>query len=414
MKKVLSIALVLSTLMFFGSCEQTLNPGFDPNDYEPIVSPESVHTLKTLASGEYVILSENSLKDLVFEWEVTPPAGNSVFRYEVLFDTEDGNFSKPVAVYKSDNFALDPHLSLSHTEVNMIGILAGFKANSKGIIRWKVRTYCGLDMVLSSLEGRFQVMMMDGIDNIPRMDDPVYITGEATEDGGDFSRAQKMQTLSNGKYEAYLRLRQGKTYTFSAKIEGETYIYYYSDKLRQRLDTEHNETTHTLSDGIYRVTVDFQSREMTVVKVTELYLYCIAGSYAEEFTYIGQGAWALKNYTAHKRKESWAGGGETRYHFRMEVEDETGASWRENWGQKGKDVSDPVLEGAEWADKSYFDLYSMSGSWDYSFRYSGDLLQWGAENNGIWKATVKTDVTIYLNAEFDQYTHRWVASENQK
>lgn len=414
MKKVLSIALVLSTLMFFGSCSQTLNPGFNPDDYEPIVSPESVHTLKSLASGEFIILSESTFEDLVFEWDATPAAGNTVFRYEVLFDTEDGDFSKPIATYKSDNFALDTKLTLSHVEVNILGVMAGYKANSKGLIRWKVRTYCGLDEALSSLEGRFLVMMMDGIDDIPNPSDAVYITGEATEDGGDFSFAQKMQMLSEGKYEAYLKLRQNKTYTFSAEIDGEIHTYYYSDKLRQRLASEDYETLHEQTDGIYRVTVDFQSREVKVAEVTRLFLFCIAGSYEEDFHYAGQGTWELKNYTAHKRKESWAGGGETRYHLRMDLKDATTTSWRENWGHSGRDVSEPQMnDEGEFADYSYFNMYSMSGSWDYSFRYSSDLLKWGTENNGKWLATIKADVTIYLNAEFAQYTHRWQASENQ-
>lgn len=407
--------MILSLVIAFWSCDQELNPGFDQSDYEPIVSPESVHTLKTLASGEHLILSETSIEDLVFEWEATPPAGNTVFRYEVLFDTEDGDFSQPIAKYQSDNFSLDTKLSLADAEVNWIGKQAGYKCNSVGLIRWKVLTYCGLDDALSSLEGRFTVLMLDGIDNVPRSEDHVYITGEATEDGGDFTIAQEMVELAEGKYEAYLKLQQGKNYVFSSTIGDESYVYYYSqDKLRQRLETESNENTHELPDGIYRVTIDFNSREMKIVEVTKVYLYCIAGSYSEEFNYVSKGIWGLKNYTAHKRKESWAGDGETRYHFRMEIKNVAGTTTIDNFGHSGKDVASPKQnDNGSFSDESYFDLYTMAGSWDYSFRYSDDLLKWGKLANNKWEATVKTDVRLYFNNQFGKYTHRWTVSENQ-
>lgn len=407
--------MIISLVISFWSCDQELNPGFDQSEYEPIVSPESVHTLKTLASGEHLILSEISVEDRVFEWEATPSAGNTVFRYEVLFDTEDGDFSKPIIKHQSDSFALDTKLTLTDAEINWIGKQAGYNCNSVGVIRWKVLTYCGLDDALSSLEGRFSVLMLDGIDNIPSSADHVYITGAATEDKGDFTYAQEMIELAEGKYEAYLKLEQGENYIFTSVIEDESYVYYYSqDQLRQRLATESNENIHELPSGIYRVTIDFNSREMKIVEVTKVYLYCIAGSYSEEFAYASKGVWEVKDYIAHKRKESWAGDGETRHHFRMELKDAAGTTTRENWGHSGKDVASPGIDDeGNFTDESYFDLYTMEGSWDYSFRYSGELLKWGDLANDKWEATVKTDVRLYFNNEFGKYTHRWTVSENQ-
>ena len=52
--------------------------------------------------------------------------------------------------------------------------------------------------------------------------------------------------------------------------------------------------------------------------------------------------------------------------------------------------------------------------WDYSFRFCDELLQWGEKQGNVYYATVKTDVTLYFNAEFGTYTHRWVASETNE
>lgn len=69
------------------ACDNKLNPGFDPDDYEPIVPPEPVRTMDAMASGERVVLSGASLTDIVLKWTPTEKHGNTVYRYEVLIDT---------------------------------------------------------------------------------------------------------------------------------------------------------------------------------------------------------------------------------------------------------------------------------------------------------------------------------------
>ena len=82
------------------------------------------------------------------------------------------------------------------------------------------------------------------------------------------------------------------------------------------------------------------------------------------------------------------------------------------WGNRGRDEGSPNLG----TDGSYYNLYQLAlgtDSWDYSFRYNDELLKWGEEQNGVWYATVKTDVTLYFNTEYGAYTHRWTASETE-
>ena len=63
-KKLIKFAL-LFFLIGLTACDNKLNPGFDPDDYEPIVPPEPVRTMDAMASGERVVLSGASLTDIV-------------------------------------------------------------------------------------------------------------------------------------------------------------------------------------------------------------------------------------------------------------------------------------------------------------------------------------------------------------
>ena len=134
----LTAAMLSISLLAAVSCENVVNPGFDQNDYEPIVPPDPVRTLDSMASGERVVLSEGSLTDVVLSWTPTEPHGNTVYRYEVLIDTEDGDFSAPVETTFSDNNGIETTLTLTHYQLNTIGKLAGFRSNTEGTLRWKV------------------------------------------------------------------------------------------------------------------------------------------------------------------------------------------------------------------------------------------------------------------------------------
>ena len=143
-------------------------------------------------------------------------------------------------------------------------------------------------------------------------------------------------------------------------------------------------------------------------EIGAVYLYNHSGGYRQDFNYLGYGKWGVKNYTARKQTESWAGSGETRHSFKMEI---NGTTYR--WGHKEKDKGQPNLT----TDNSYYNLYQLAlgtDPWDYSFRFCDELLQWGEKQGNVYYATVKTDVTLYFNAEFGTYTHRWVDSETNE
>ena len=235
-KKLIKFAL-LFFLIGLTACDNKLNPGFDPDDYEPIVPPEPVRTMDAMASGERVVLSGASLTDIVLKWTPTEKHGNTVYRYEVLIDTIGGDFTKPVETIFSDNNGLESQLTLTHYQANTIGKLAKFRCNTNGTLRWKVRAYCGLDQALSSLEGYFVIFMMDGIDDMPSENEPVYITGVGTEDDGDEAEAQQMLRQNEGIYQTFTQLKADQPFIFMSTVEGRK-CYYYVDDNGNRVETQ--------------------------------------------------------------------------------------------------------------------------------------------------------------------------------
>ena len=304
---------------------------------------------------------------------------------------------------------MESQLTLTHYQANTIGKLAKFRCNTNGTLRWKVRAYCGLDQALSSLEGYFVIFMMDGIDDMPAENDPVYITGVGTEDDGDEAEAQQMLRQNEGIYQTFTQLKANQPFVFMSTVEGRKCYYYVDDNgvLRERNDGEEYTVTVPQS-GIYRITINMGEQTISYDEIGAVYLYNQSGGYRQNFDYLGYGKWGVKNYTARKQKEDWAGSGETRHSFKMEI---NGTTYR--WGHKERDKGQPNLD----TDKSYYNLYQLAlgtDAWDYSFRFCDELLQWGAIQGNVYYATVKTDVTLYFNAELGTYTHRWVASETNE
>ena len=141
-KKLIKFAL-LFFLIGVTACDNELNPGFDPDDYEAIVPPEPVRTMDAMASGERVVLSGASLTDIILKWTPTEKHGNTVYRYEVLIDTIGGDFTKPVETIFSDNNGLESQLANLPSSVAIrtgrcVGkyvLIAGLTRHS---VRWKV------------------------------------------------------------------------------------------------------------------------------------------------------------------------------------------------------------------------------------------------------------------------------------
>lgn len=402
-KKVSSVIMLLLLLATFTACERVVNPGFDPDDYEPILPPEPVYTLSTYANGVHVTLLDDGLSNIVLKWIPSEKLGNMVVRYEVLFDRDGGDFTNPIYVSKSDNSGLADSLTISHNQVNNIARLAGIKSNTNGNLNWRIRVYCGLDDVTSSIIGSFSLTRLDGFDLIP---ETLYITGAGTEGGSDLTQALQFRDRSTADFEIFTKLTAGQEFSFVSSTKSDSLVNYYYNGTKL---VENTGTMTVSQTGIYRLKVNFNDASYTIDEVTDVYYHYEPSNVRETLNYIGKGLWKTDSFYAKMQSVDWASSGEKRYQMRMKLNLGTGSGEVQIiWGHKDSDQQS--IPNAS-TDASYFNLYESpsTDSWAYSFRLPAQLNLPNLSTVGSWAtSTVPTVIEAHFNNDFDSYRHVWI------
>ena len=130
------------------------------DEFEPVYPVPAVTTLLTPTNGEAITSGGDAV---LFSWEEPelPEGSQMVLKYEVLFGPEGFDFTqaddKSNSVRTSDSDGRDPSLSLYGSFLELIAAEAGIEPGETGVIQWKVRSYCGLDMTLSTATGSITV-----------------------------------------------------------------------------------------------------------------------------------------------------------------------------------------------------------------------------------------------------------------
>src|SRR4051812_30738598 len=107
MKNIYSKLILLVCAVFLVSCD---------NDELSHTDVSAVNALYSPANNKFYDLGAQS--SAVFEWEAAKAEDNGVVLYDVVFDRENGDFSKPIYVIPSDGKGFQRTLNLSFTELN--------------------------------------------------------------------------------------------------------------------------------------------------------------------------------------------------------------------------------------------------------------------------------------------------------
>ena len=305
-------------------------------------------------------------RNIVFEWEQS--MGGNV-RYQVVFDSVDGDFSKPLYVVLSDNNGFKPTATVLPVSMSALARLAGCLPGGSVTVKWTVLTWMGTESKLGCLDGKTRnIVLLLPEDDIDMVDgEPLQISG-SPEDGQYFS-------FIDSYYEIFTRLDTESAFAFDAAN-----VTLGLDETGTAIKTLADEETSPYrapEEGVYRITLDIKTRSASVAKVTEVRF---KQNYhrTSVMTYAGQGSWKLEAYTLHWDSENW--GLETRYHFDMEV-----GGTRMDWGcvinndrpsrldEKGTDYFwIKAYEPDDWQGSFKFPEYLVDQS--YNERYSADIL----------------------------------------
>lgn len=332
------------------------------------------------ADNVYIKLDPPSNAAVTFEWSQARAADGTLVLYEVVFDKESGDFSKPVYSTTSGTNGLDTKLVLSHGDLNKIANLAGIAAQDKGNLKWRVNASKGLNVVPASEARRLTLERPVGFTVLPGN---LYVTGSGTEAGATLAQAQQFKRISAGVFEIYTKLGPGDVQLVDATTGTPTTYYLDGNKLRAGTQ----KTSPAATPTVYRLNVDFNNAAVTLTEITSVGLWFAADNKViATIPYLGMGVWQILNTPISFHQESW--GRDERYKFLFMLKDAAGTVSKQYYGSSNSDNQPATATTAP----AYFYLLPVSDSqYDYSYKFVK-----AADNKNI-------DLTIKLQP--DAYTH---------
>ena len=368
MKKMMRLAgAMLLAVIAVSSCKKEnwpLDLNFNP-----------VGTLATPNDNVSVKLDPTSSANVLFKWDAATTEDGGLILYEIAFDKENGDFSKPVYKAVSDGGGVKTEITLTHKDLNKIANSAGIAASSIGKMKWTVIASKGTSARPAAASRRLQIERPAGFAESPT---ELYITGSATEGGSDLSKAIKLKKIEDGVFEGYTSLKAGDYFLTDKISSGGKKFYIDNGVIKEGTSS----VTVTGAAKTYRLRYDFPSATTKSVEIQSIGLYMSAyGTEIGTLNYIGNGVFEAPKLAVEFFQFSW--GRDERYKFIMHT-----SAGLEYQGSANVNNVSPAGQAA-----SYFNLVPVTNSqWDNTFKFdpSAD------------KKTVKVDVML----QADAYTHK--------
>lgn len=181
------------------------------------------------------------------------------------------------------------------------------------------------------------------------------------------------------------KLAAGKSFNFTDGKSGTTRVFYTADGV-----IKENGTTTVPKDGVYRITLDFNTGACTYTLVNKIgFYFCPNDEILFELPYVGYGVFQTKA-TVNFKEESW--GKDERYKFRMFIKENNGADAEKevDWGTLNQTDSRPTASSPE--TYYYLQMFNETSQWENKWKLMGDF-------DGV-----PATYTIYLTAD-QPYTH---------
>lgn len=321
-------------------------------EFKEVVVTE-VNTLYAPDDGRNIVLQNSSTASLYFEWEKSVAQDNGLVYYDVLFDKEGGDFSKPLFVVSADNNGISTSASITHKVLNKIGALAGYKPTQEGVLKWTVVASRGLTKTTSKQTRKINITLLSGVESPVSL----YLTGEGSEGGADLAKALRVKALPGGnEFEIYTRLTAGKTYAF---VDSKTKVSRTFSVDEGGATFKENATGATVQkDGIYRIHLDFTASSVSVSEITKLDFYMCTPQKRSTLTYQGAGIWKADNVVP----DFTTNFGDDRYFFWI-----TMGGTEQKLASANKDNQPPSAKTGAYFNLSYYP--TDKNQWDYSFKF---------------------------------------------
>jgi hypothetical protein len=351
MKKISHPLLLLLMLVgLLASCKK------DDKALDDAITPVSNYI--SPADNVFIKLDPPSNAAMTFEWSQARAADGTVVLYEVLFDKDGGDFSKPVYSTVSGTNGLDTKLVLSHSDLNKIANLAGIGSQSQGKLKWMVNASKGLNVVPAASARTLTVERPAGFSVIPGN---LYLTGSGTEGGATLSQALPFKRVSAGVFEIYSKLSPGDVKIVDQTTGSPTAYYINGTKLLQGTTT----TNPTTTAGVYRMTLDFNAGSAVLTEIQSVGLWVAAqNKVTVTLPYVSKGLWEIDNTPIEFFQFTW--GRDERYKFVFTEKDMAGNVKARQYGSTNVDNQPATTTTAA----AYFNLIPVADDqWNNSYKF---------------------------------------------
>jgi hypothetical protein len=312
------------------------------------------------ADNSFFRLDPPSNAAVTFEWSQARAADGTLVLYEVLFDKDGGDFSKPVYSTVSGTNGLENKLTLSHGDLNRIANLAGIASQSQGKMKWMVNASKGLNVMPASAARTFTVERPAGFSVIPGN---LYLTGSGTEGGATLSQALPFKRVSAGVFELYTKLGPGNVKMVDQTTGTPTEYYINGTKLLQGA----NATSPATTPAVYRVTLDFNNGSSVLTEIQSVGLWVAAqNKVTVTLPYVGKGLWEIDNTPIEFFQFDW--GRDERYKFVFTEKNAAGTVAARQYGSTNTDNQPPTANTAA----AYFNIVPVgTDQWNNSYKFPG-------------------------------------------
>ena len=365
---------IISLVLGFTACNQPMG--------EPDSRLKEVSTLIEPADGKTIVLEPSASATAYFEWDYVKDAESGTAIYQIAFDKMDGDFSKPVYVQASDNNGYFNHTSMSHKQLNKIAGSIGISPSETGAFKWTVFSSKGTKAVKASQENTISIKRLAGFADVPI---DVYVTGDGSEGGNNLAKAQKMKAVAGGEFEVYTKLKAGQPFYFVNGISGTPKKYNTLDGMLKE-----NGTSTVTIEGVYRITLDFNTGSATYALVTGIgFYFSPSNAILFPLNYVGNGVFK-ETGTVTFKQEGW--GRDQRYKFMMSIKENAGAGDEKilEWGTLNGTDSPPTASSP--LSYYYMKLRETPSRWEDKWKLMNDF-------DGV-----SAEYTVYLQAD-KPYTH---------
>ncbi len=362
MKRILNMLLLVVTVMAVTACDSD-----DNNRQNELCSPGKLY----LPRDQYP-LDITAGQPVVFEWE-NSKTNNAC--YQVLFDKEEGDFSKPAYVITSTANGFMPSLEVSSATMSTIVALCGGLPGQTVTVKWTVRTLKGLDQVTGVQEGGSRTILVTMPNTVDPLPATLALQGTATENQAAIRlNAALPVSATTGKHIA--DRKQGAMECFTQFSEG---TFTVKDDLDRYFTLEENGTLRCTyaeessnaapAAGIYWVYLDFNTMTWSMKEIEKVVFWnrpWFGAESKQPMTYKGNGVWEIVDFAWNVGTTSQK---DTRYHFKVYYTDQSIERWA-YWNDDFRPEENPE------ANPKCFNVYrfvnALKDDWVHSWKTTND------------------------------------------